>query len=82
MNWFNFVCMNWTIITETTQEPQSEVFAIGHQNEMLVGWCAKDTAGDWYCESDGEILEDVRAFILCSDIEKDFVSKHPDSAWK
>lgn len=43
--------------------PHVEVIAIGYQNECLVGYIHTDDAGDFVCENDHEMLEEVTHFM-------------------
>lgn len=67
--------MKVEIINKNTEEPDKEVLAIGYQNEMLLGWLAKDEGGDWECESDGELLTEVLAFVPAEEVRQYFLSK-------
>ena len=45
---------DWVSINEAN--PQTEVIAIGYQQEMLIGWIDQFNTA---CESDGQLLDDV-----------------------
>jgi frataxin-like iron-binding protein CyaY len=46
------------------KEPLKECLAIGYQKEMIVGYCyQRENSGEWVCESDGQILEEVTHWI-------------------
>jgi hypothetical protein len=64
--------MEWIKCSDTTKVPDTEVLAIGFQDECLVGYLRKDKRGDWTCQSDGEWLDEVKGFILIKDIVKSF----------
>lgn len=49
--------MEWISVKD--KEPDSEVIAIGYQNEMIIGYVSKLEDGDFCCESDGAFLSDV-----------------------
>jgi hypothetical protein len=50
-------------ISVEDQEPDNEVLAIGYQGEMLIGYVGKDESGEWTCESNDTVLEEVTHWI-------------------
>lgn len=52
-------------VIELTKDniPEKQVIAIGYQNECLVGYIHETEGGDFECEDDSQLLEDVTHFI-------------------
>lgn len=67
--------MKWIIIDKKTKEPGGEVLAIGNQDECIVGYLSKLESGDWECESDGESLGEVTAFIPIKDVVASYMQQ-------
>lgn len=64
--------MNWRKITKDTQEPDTEVLAIGYQNECIVGWLGYTEGEGWVCDAGDQELNDVKAFVPISEVVYDF----------
>lgn len=60
--------LKWISVAD--KEPDTEVLALGYQDEMLIGYVSQNEDGDWFCESEDSIIEEVTHYILLKDLLK------------